>query len=167
MRRLRTTLIFSMLLALGIGSTRAAESSTFERMLTHYESIRQALLNDETEGVADHARHIEHLAHALEQDFSEETAGIRGDRADDLRALLPTLREAAGKLAESANITDARTSFGELSRAMVRYRQMTADPLPAVAFCSMARAVWLQPQGEIGNPYYGQSMARCGEFVSE
>jgi hypothetical protein len=31
----------------------------------------------------------------------------------------------------------------------------------------MAQKVWLQPKGEIGNPYYGQSMARCGEFVSE
>jgi hypothetical protein len=31
----------------------------------------------------------------------------------------------------------------------------------------MAQQVWLQPKGEIGNPYYGQSMARCGEVVSE
>ena len=44
---------------------------------------------------------------------------------------------------------------------------LVKNPAPAVAFCSMTQKVWLQPSGEIGNPYYGQSMARCGEFVSQ
>ena len=44
---------------------------------------------------------------------------------------------------------------------------LVKNPAPAVAFCSMAQKVWLQPSGEIGNPYYGQSMAWCGKFVSQ
>jgi hypothetical protein len=59
-----------------------------------------------------------------------------------------------------------RAAFGSLSKALVRYRQLVPDPAPVVVFCSMAQEVWLQPEGEIGNPYYGQSMARCGDVVS-
>jgi len=167
MRFLRTAPSLALVLAVGFGSALATESSTFDRMLTHYESIRQALLNDGMEGVAENARHIQHLAQALESDFSNEAAGIRTDSGDDFHKLLPSINDAAGLLIEAGAIGDARATFGELSKAMVQYRQMTPDPVPVVAFCSMAQEVWLQPKGEIGNPYYGQSMARCGEFVSE
>jgi len=161
--------VFSLILmvTLGVGQTLAGESSAFDGMLTHYESIRQALLNDNTDGVGENARHIRELTQRLESDFDEQAAGIQPDRAGDLRTLLPTIRETSAVLTEAETIADARSAFGKLSKAMARYRQMTADPHSAVAFCSMAQEVWLQPNGEIGNPYYGQSMARCGEFVSE
>jgi hypothetical protein len=167
MQRSRTVFPLILILALSVVPAPAGESSTFDGMLTHYESIRQALLNDNTEGVAESARHIQHLAQRLESEFSEEAAGVQPDRGGDLRALLPTIRGVSVLLAEAGSIADARSSFGKLSKAMARYRQMTLDPHPAVAFCSMAQEVWLQPKGEIGNPYYGQSMARCGELVSE
>ena len=52
---------------------------------------------------------------------------------------------------------------------MVQYRaQVEGDELPVVMYCSMAKKSWLQlAGGEIGNPYYGQSMARCGEAVGQ
>lgn len=167
MKRPRTIVLLAMVLAFGLGPTLAGKSSTFDSMLTHYESIRQALVNDGTEDVADNARRIQHLVHALEAEFSAEAAGIRPDTADDLRPLLPSIREAAEQLAGSASIAEARESFGKLSKALVQYRQMIANPSPVVAFCSMVDEVWLQPKGEIGNPYFGQSMATCGEFISE
>ena len=167
MQRSRTIFPLILILALSVGTTIAGESSTFDRMLTHYESIRQALLNDSTEGTAEEARHIRHLARSLESKFSDQAAGIQPDRGGDLRALLPAIREASASLTESGDIAETRAAFGKLSKAMAQYRHMTPDPHPAVAFCSMAQEVWLQPEGEIGNPYYGQSMARCGEIVSE
>jgi Cu(I)/Ag(I) efflux system membrane fusion protein len=33
--------------------------------------------------------------------------------------------------------------------------------------CSMADASWLQADKELLNPYYGQSMLRCGDIVSQ
>ena len=36
-----------------------------------------------------------------------------------------------------------------------------------VAWCSMSKKSWLQPAGEIGNPYYGKEMPRCGEVVGK
>jgi hypothetical protein len=44
---------------------------------------------------------------------------------------------------------------------------MLTEPNTVVVYCAMAEKVWIQPKGEIGNPYYGQSMARCGEVVSK
>ena len=36
---------------------------------------------------------------------------------------------------------------------------------PAGAYCPMHKRSWLQPDGEIGNPYGG--MPRCGEIVAK
>jgi hypothetical protein len=167
MQQSRTAFLSIVILVLSAAPALAGDSSAFDRMLADYESIRQALLGDNTDGVVEDARRIQELAQRLESDFSEEAVRIQPDRAADLRTLLPTIRETSAVLTEAETIADARSAFGKLSKAMAQYRQLTPDPHPAVAFCSMAQEVWLQPKGEIGNPYYGQSMARCGEFVSE
>ncbi len=36
-----------------------------------------------------------------------------------------------------------------------------------VVFCPMAKKAWIQPEGEIGNPYLGQEMPTCGEVVPD
>jgi hypothetical protein len=162
-----TVIIAGVLSGLGSPTASAGEPSAFDRIEGHYEAIRQALLQDTTEGVASSAGQIERELTALESDLDLRATGIRGDAADQLRELLPAARIATGGLRATADIEDARGSFGELSEAMVRYRQLVPDPRPVVVFCPMAQKVWLQPKGEIGNPYYGQSMARCGEVVAE
>jgi hypothetical protein len=151
MERSRTVIPLTLVLAVGFCSALAADSSTFDRMLTHYESIRQALLNDAMEGVTENARQIQHLAQTLESEFSVETAGILTDQTNDFRKLLPSLDKSAGLIVKAASIDEARFSFGKLSKVMAQYRQMTPEPLPVVAYCSMAKEVWLQPKGEIGN----------------
>lgn len=168
MQRSRGLIFLAVMLAVGSSSSSLAlESSAFERMTVHYEDIRQALLHDSSEDVAVAAEQIQQLLQTLETDFSEKAAGIRPGGGDDLRALLPSIRTATADLIEAATIGDAREAFGALSKALVQFRQLVAEPAPVVAFCSMAQQAWLQPKGEIGNPYYGQSMARCGEIVSE
>jgi len=115
-------------------------------MAGHYEAIRQALLHDSLDGITTQAEELRQSAEELRLKFDAATA--------------------AG-LAPKIEIDDARASFGELSRATVRYRQMLAKPESMVVYCAMAEQVWIQPEGDIGNPYYGQSMAGCGEIVSE
>ena len=36
-----------------------------------------------------------------------------------------------------------------------------------VAFCPMAGGSWVQPAGEIYNPYFGKQMLHCGHIVGE
>lgn len=148
-------------------SAGAGEPSAFDRMLAPYEAIRQALLHDGTEGVVAAAAEIGSSLEALQRDFSEQNAGVPEGSSEDVRVLLPAIRSATRSLQAAAILEEARISFADLSEAMARYRQLVADPEPVVVFCSMAKKVWLQPDGEIGNPYYGQRMARCGRVVSE
>ena len=160
--------VLAMIVCVGFGSTgTAGESTIFERMVSQYEMIRLALLHDGMDDVAESAHGIHRLAADLEGDFDPQSAGIRPEDAEELRTILSSIQESSSKLAKAAAISEARESFGVLSKALVQYRRLVTDPEPAVAFCSMAQKVWLQPSGEIGNPYYGQSMARCGEFVSQ
>lgn len=148
--------------------TVAADGATaFERIGTHYETIRQALLHDTGEGVPAAAGQIGKELEALDGEPTAARAGTRAGTESELTDLLPDIEAAAAELEQAGDLEQARAAFGELSKAMVRYRRMVADPEPVVVFCSMAQEVWLQPKGEIGNPYYGQSMARCGEVVSE
>jgi len=158
MHRSALPIVLAGTLVLGVGlATAGSEPATaFERIGEHYESIRQSLLHDTTDGVAVAAGQILDELEALGSD-PQVTSG----------ELLPAMRAALGRLQAAGDLEQARSAFGALSKALAQHRRMVADPEPVVVFCSMAGAVWLQPKGEIGNPYYGQSMARCGEVVSE
>jgi hypothetical protein len=50
---------------------------------------------------------------------------------------------------------------------MSRYRKLIGDDSVVVAYCPMEKKAWLQPDGEIENPYGGQAMPRCGRVVPE
>jgi len=142
----------------------ATDATTFQRMAADYEAVRLALVRDSLDGVADAARRMSDL---LRTDVDVQAAGVRAGEGDALRSVLPELRAATTALGRAATLEAARESFAALSAAMVRFRALVTDPGPVVAYCSMADRTWLQPEGEIGNPYYGQSMARCGEIVAE
>lgn len=77
------------------------------------------------------------------------------------------MKAAAGRLAASADSAGARKAFGDLSAAMVRYRAMNGDRDSMVVHCDMVKKDWVQPKGEIGNPYTGKAMARCGRVVPD
>jgi hypothetical protein len=62
---------------------------------------------------------------------------------------------------------DAVLGHYEAVRQALLTDKMVGGKGTIVAFCSMTKKSWLQPKGEIGNPYYGKSMPRCGEVVSK
>lgn len=125
-----------------------ASTAKFDEVLGHYEAVRQALLSDSMTGVPAHAAAIDKL----------------GKDAPD--ALRKQISAAASKLAAAKDLNAAREAFYTLSQPMVRWRDAVGGKGTIVAFCSMTKKSWLQPKGEIGNPYYGKSMPRCGEVVS-
>ncbi len=151
-------------------STLVAESgkspSAFEQLLGHYEPAREALTRDSMGGVAAQGGKIQGILDTLAKSWSAEAAGIQGDMGDEIRELLPTLQKAAAGLAEAEDIETARDAFYELSKGLVRWRKAaTTDDKPVVAYCSMSKRSWLQPAGDLTNPYHGQSMLRCGQVV--
>lgn len=142
--------------------------TTFDALLQHYEPIRQALLHDNTEGVAGHASAMATIATEAATQFSPHAAGVKSADGSECVDLLGAVRKDAATLAAAKDLASARAAFWALSGPMIRYREMAGGERPSVvAYCSMEKKKWLQPQGEIGNPYTGQKMARCGEVVSK
>jgi len=120
-----------------------APASLFPR----YESVRQALLTDSLEQTRSAASQLASTA----REAGQERIASR-----------------AGALAKSGSMSAARDQFAGLSEAMIAYRTAENEqPKPQVVYCSMSNRSWLQPKGNISNPYYADAAMRgCGEVRS-
>jgi len=145
----------------------AGEQTAFQELSGHYEAIRLALLNDSVDTVALHAGEIATIATATTDDFSTTRAGVSDDDAEAVADLLPEISSAASALASAGDLDGARSQFFELSKPMGRYRKMAGIEGTSVLFCPMAKKAWIQPQGDVGNPYLGQGMPTCGTVVAD
>ncbi len=113
-------------------------------------AIQSALARDTMVGVVAQAKALRDAAAAL----GEPAAAIAA---------------AAGDLAQQTTIGEARTAFGAMSEALVASVKNGAVVLGAgnrVGYCPMVRKSWLQKDGPVANPYYGQKMLTCGELVN-
>ena len=167
--RILVPFLFLALALLASGSARASAepADDLSVVLGHYEAARQALLADRTAGVTGYATAIEKAARELAAGLTAKKAGVPAPKLADLTALLPQVATAAARLAAAKDLGAARAAFGDLSKPLVRWREMASGARPAVVYCSMVKKAWLQPAGEIGNPYYGKEMPGCGEIVSK
>ena len=148
-----------------LGMVAIADASTFDDVMEHYEPVRQALLGDSMKNVNENGAAMAGALRALEADYSAARAGATGDAASVVREKLGEMIAAADDLAKADGLQTARDAFYELSKPLVRWREgVAAGSRPAVAYCPGHKRSWLQPDGEIGNPYGG--MPRCGEIVA-
>lgn len=133
----------AIIVAASMFLTRAGEARP---LYPKYDAVRMALVNDDASGAAKHAKELALFAEASGQNLVASTASA---------------------VAASADLESSRHAFAELSAAMIAYRtRSNEEPKPAVAYCSMARHSWLQPNGSIRNPYLGANMITCGEIQS-
>ena len=172
MTRIAMTIITTVLAAIVAAPATAddhagSDETAFAVIVARYEAIHGALASDTFDGVAENALAIQTAAEAAARDFSPQEAGVATANTDACRSLLPEVARAAAKLAAAKDLRAARETFGELSRPMVRWREMATGERPKVAYCPMAKKPWLQDSEEIANPYYGSKMLRCGEIVSK
>jgi hypothetical protein len=114
-------------------------------LFTKYESIRQGLLKA---SLAD----VQKSATAL--------------AADAKKAKQTAVAEKAEAVAKSADLKAARDAFAPLSDEMLKVREAATGARPSVYYCPMVKKSWLQPKGDIGNPY-DQAMEKCGMMKSE
>jgi hypothetical protein len=162
MKSLTTILALAACLA---APALASDTTSFETVMESYEPVRIALLADSMDDVNRHGAAIEAELRSLQAAFSAERAGVAAASAESVQDSLDEMIAAAGALAAAGSLKAARDAFYELSKPLVRWRQgVLESERPAVAFCPMHKRSWLQPDGEIGNPYGG--MPRCGEIVS-
>jgi hypothetical protein len=110
-------------------------------IFTRYEAVRQALLKDSLPAVKTASKELADAAKPANQ---------------------PKLVTLATNVEKAADLKAARTAFGALSVEMIAYRKTIEGDKPVVAYCPMYQQSWLQPAGEIGNPYADASMRICG-----
>lgn len=139
---MKKTFAFAVIALMVAGSVIAAGT---DHIFVSYEEARQALIKGSIPDVQKAAQHIADSAHRADQlAISEKAAAL--EKAEDLKA--------------------ARLAFAALSDEVIKYREARCCERPAVAYCSMEKKSWLQPTGEIGNPYVDASMRKCGEIKS-
>ena len=144
-----------------------SEISTFHALLQEYEAVRLSLLDDSLTHVAHRAEAMTGQVTELTQSFDAESAGVAVDKSAECEALLPEILAATTRLAQATNLDEAREAFFALSKPMGRYRKLAGIEGSMVAYCPMVKKAWIQPHGEIGNPYAGQMMPTCGEMIAD
>jgi hypothetical protein len=163
MKRQLTALLILVGCATGVG---AEEKNAFIAISGHYEAIRQVLMDDSTTEVSTHAHAIATIARDLQADFSAGAAGVADSDAQAIIALLPEISSKADELVAAGDIKKLRSALAELTKPLTRYHALVVGPRPVVAYCSMEKKAWLQPDEPIGNPY-APYMLRCGEVVQK
>lgn len=151
------------------GHEHASDVVTMHIVLEHYETVRKLLVHDTLEGTADHAQAIETGLATLHQNFDPATAEVDAASKDKALDLLGRMHLAATSLVQSTSDGDleaTRGAFYLLTQPMVQYRDLMTSDKPVVAYCPMHKKSWLQDDDQIGNPYAGQSMPKCGSVVS-
>ena len=115
------------------------------QLFTRYEGVRQGLLKTSLKDVQANAKAL---------------------AADARKAKQEQIAKEADAVAKSPDIDKARVAFATLSETMIALQKKTEGARPAVYSCPMVRKSWLQPKGEVGNPY-DKAMAMCGALKSE
>lgn len=162
--QLSSLLIVGLLMIPGVVSSAEA-TGPYDEMAAHYEAIRLSLLADSVENLAEHAKAIEKLAKVQLEDFDAASSPAPDQDVATFKTALQEIQSAASDLSSTDSLASAREHFFALTKPMARYRKLSGDQASIVAYCPMAQKAWIQPEGEIGNPYMGQKMPMCGEVV--
>ncbi len=127
-------------------------------------------------------------AHPVTDGYDATRAGLAADDVDKAKVAAAALAKAAEaeaakaqgaakapieavaaqaqRVAEAANISEARMAFGEMSKAFIGW----VDAEPTVGeglhafMCPMAKGYkkWVEQRETMANPYMGKSMLECG-----
>lgn len=159
-------MLCALLMIPGVVRSKEATSPYIE-MVANYEAIRLILLADSVDDLSGHAAAIEDLASGLLEDLGAASSSLSDEDIATLERVLEEIQSAAADLSAGDNLDSAREHFFALTRPMARYRKLNGDQTTIVAYCAMAQKAWIQPEGEMGNPYMGKRMPKCGEVVGE
>ena len=139
--------IIITLLSVAVFLVAVAASAATTKLYDKYEAVRQGLLKA---SLGDTQAAAKDLA---------ETASAENQKK---------IADRAAALANAADLKGARDSFSMLSDEVIRFRDAQSGDRPAVVYCPMHKASWLQAKGAIANPYAEEaSMRTCGQFRNE
>jgi YHS domain-containing protein len=142
-------------------------AAKLNQALKHYLAMAEVLANDTTQNVAGHA---EQLATSLDELIKLEVPAdphLWHKHQD----AIATARSNAFKLINTTDLAEARLQFAQISTSLETLLMVTGVPSSferevQVLHCPMYRKdqggqIWLQPAGDVRNPYMGQRMLEC------
>jgi Cu(I)/Ag(I) efflux system membrane fusion protein len=109
----------------------------------------------------------------LPMSYMDAATALAADDFDKARVSLTALaKQSTGEMqtraqaaANASDIAAMRESFKELSAIA---SEMQLPPDYAVAYCPMYKggSKWVQKKETLANPYYGETMLTCGNFIN-
>ena len=132
---------------------------SFNAVQQPYDAVRLALTADRLPAAKKEAAKLRTAAET-EAAWAKTATG----RGPELVKPFTNVAAAAAKIERASSITDARKAFGESSEAMRAALKIAERDDFLVVYCPMVKLHWLQPKGEILNPY-GAAMPNCGRVV--
>ncbi|MBI2213370.1 MAG: DUF3347 domain-containing protein [Acidobacteria bacterium] len=139
-----------------LASLPEASRAPFGALMAGYSSIQTSLAGDTTDGIAAAASAVAGAARILGDGATEPSKTF----------FAAVATEAANLVTNAGDITKARESFGELSRAMIALLAANPDLAKGrvVVECPMTKNYkkWLQTDTKVKNPHYGNTMLDCG-----
>ena len=132
----------------------AQDTTNASQLLSHYYSLKDALVAGNSTQAASHAEAFQKTAQG--PDFK----AISG-------ANLTSLLKDAGKISGTKDLKKQREYFADFSTNMTTLAKAVklSDQPVYQAYCPMKKASWLTSEKVIKNPYYGSSMLTCGEIT--
>ena len=92
-------------------------------------------------------------------------AALATDNLENARKAAADLGEEGSAINKSDKIVTARAEFSKLSEHAIKLA--SGQKGYYVVNCPMVQKDWVQPAGQISNPYAGQSMPTCGAIKRE
>lgn len=159
-RKFALALLLLSVLPLGAADNPGkCPACSFNEVQQPYDAVRLALTAERLPGAKQEAAKLRAAAQA-EQTWAKTATG----RGPELAKPFANVAAAAAKIERAASITDARKAFGEISDDMRAAMKIAERDDLLVVYCPMVKLHWLQPKGDIRNPY-GAAMPDCGRVV--
>ena len=139
-----------------------AIGDVFDETYAAYFDIQSAMAADQTPP----AVALNHMINGLRE------LEMSGAVPDDAQRRFAAARRAATRM--DGSLETAREAYRTVSRALLLAATVARGPKTSEKlvhlYCPMVPGGggdWMQPEGELANPYWGSEMLRCGEVVRE
>ncbi|MFZ6052964.1 efflux RND transporter periplasmic adaptor subunit [Halocola ammonii] len=144
-----------------------SDKEKFSKLIDDYLSLKNTLVNDNLSGSKDSREKLSESLSSLNLNGLDEKA------ADHWKSLKSQMERSVGEMEKADALSEMRKHFQSLSNAMIQAVKMfgTGGDKLFIQHCPMADnnngADWLSSEDEVLNPYFGESMLKCGEVTGE
>lgn len=142
-------------------------SDSMEAFFTAYFSVRNKLAGDSIEGIDNDISLME--ANIIKANKAE--IDLDGDIKDSMKKQLEHIGHYVAAM-KGKPLSDVRDTFKTFNKELIEYVKEFHSKIKGgkkmyLFYCPMANGRWFQENDDLGNPYHGSSMLKCGLLEKE